>query len=131
MSIEAASPLAGSFGYIEATATWSTRYIDPSGFECLLSIQAESGSEALKKAESAISYLLDAQCIPLRKEAHNGDKKGNGKGSKPTVLVKPDGDGKNPICPIHGVEMTKWTKNGHTWYSHRWEDGWCNGKSNE
>jgi hypothetical protein len=39
----------GSFGYSEATATWATRYIDPSGFECILSIQAETGAEALEK----------------------------------------------------------------------------------
>jgi hypothetical protein len=128
MSVEAGSPLAGSFGYIEATSTWSTRYIDPSGFECLLSIQAETGSEALKKAESAISHLLEAECAPLHKNAPNGNHKENGNNSKGTVLVKTGGNGKNPICPIHDIEMQKWSKNGRIWYSHRWEDGWCQGK---
>lgn len=128
MSAEAGSPLAGSFGYIEATSTWSTRYVDPSGFECLLSIQAETGSEALKKAESAISHLLEAECAPLHKNISSGNHKGNGNNSNATIMVKTDGDGKNPICPIHNIEMQKWSKNGRTWYSHRWEDGWCQGK---
>jgi hypothetical protein len=125
MSAEAGSPLEGSFGYSEATATWSVRYIY-NGFECLLSIQAETGSEALRKAESAISHLIEAECAPFHKNATNGNHKGNGHNSKATVLVKTDG--KNPTCPIHNIEMKKWSKNGRTWYSHRWDDGWCNGK---
>ena len=115
-------------GLSETISTWSVRYLDPSGFECILSIQAGTGAEALIKAESALSHLAEAKCMPLRKDAHNGNEKNNDKGSEPTVMVKPSGNGNNPICPIHGIEMTKWNKNGRTWYSHRWNDGWCNGK---
>lgn len=36
---------------------------------------------------------------------------------------------RNPICPIHGVEMTPKTRQGDTWYSHPMLDGsWCKGK---
>ena len=122
------SPSEYTAGYSETIATWTTRYLDPSGFECILSIQAESGSEALKKAQGAISHLTEAKCIPLRKESHNGGNKTNGNNSGGTVMVKSDSNSKNPICPIHGIEMTKWTKDGRTWYSHRWNDSWCNGK---
>ncbi len=115
-------------GFSESISTWSVRYLDPSGFECILSIQAGTGAEALKKAEGALSHLIEAKCIPVRKESHNGGNKSNGKSSELTVLLKPDGNGKNPICPLHGVEMQKWSKNGRTWYSHRWNDGWCNGE---
>ncbi len=114
--------------FLEANATWSARYIDPSGFECILSIQAQTGVEALKKAESAITHLVDAKCIPVHKSNKNGNAKNNGKFSGSTVLVKTNGNGRNPVCPIHGIEMQKWSKNGRTWYSHRWDDGWCNGK---
>jgi len=69
MSNDTASQLDGAFGYTEASATWSIRYIDPSGFECLLSIQAETGAEALRKAEVAITHLTEAKCIPYYKEA--------------------------------------------------------------
>jgi hypothetical protein len=104
----------GSFGYSEVTATWATRYLDPSGFECILSIQAETGAEALKKGESAIAHLTEAKCIPIQKESRPTDNKDNGKHSGPTVLIKPEGNGKNPMCPLHGVEMQKWSKNGRT-----------------
>ena len=117
----------GSFGYSEATATWATRYVDPSGFECILSIQAETGAEALKKAESAIAHLTEAQCIPLRKESRKTDNKDNGNNTGKTVLVK--SDGKNPTCPIHNSEMLKFSKNNRSWFSHKLEGGgWCNGK---
>ena len=128
MSNNTGNQLEGSFGYSEATATWATRYIDPSGFECILSIQAESGAEALRKAESAITHLTEAKCVPLHKEIHTIDNRDNGKSSGSTVLVKQDGNGNNPTCPIHNIEMQKWTKNGRTWHSHRWNDSWCNGK---
>ena len=114
--------------YSEALSTWSTRYIDPTGFECILSIQAETGAEALKKAESAIAHLTEGKCIPLQKDSHNGQTGTTEMKPETTVLVKSDGNDGNPVCPLHGVEMTKWTKNGRSWYAHRWNDGWCNGK---
>lgn len=113
-------------GFSETISTWSVRYLAPSGFECILSIQAGTCAEALIKAESALSHLVEAKCMPLRKDAYDGNEKNNGKGSRRTVLV--NSNGKNPVCSLHGVEMQKWSKNGRTWYSHRWNDGWCNGK---
>ena len=114
--------------YSEMTASWSVRYVHSSGFQCILTLQSRTGAEALQKAESAIFHLVEAKCTPLRKEAQKDNDNNNGKVSEPTVMVKPSGNGNNTICPIHGIEMTKWNKNGRTWYSHRWNDGWCNGK---
>jgi len=115
-------------GYTEAISTWSVRYLDR-GFECILSIQAESGSEALKKAVGAIEHLIEAQCIPLHKDSPNRPLSANGEKSEPIMMIQ--SDGKNPICPLHGVEMQKWSKNGRVWYAHRWEDYWCHGKKRE
>ena len=116
-------------GYSEALVTWSVRYIDfPTGFQCQLSLQAESSSEVLAKAKGALEYLVEAKCLPSHSESSNGYKKLDASNGGPTVLVKPDGNGNNPVCPLHGVEMTKWSKNGRSWYAHRWEDTWCNGK---
>ena len=53
------------FGYSEALASWTTRYLDISGFECQLSLEAETGADVLKKAEAAIAYLSESKCIPL------------------------------------------------------------------
>ena len=128
MSNETVNQLDSAFGYSEALATWSTRYVDSSGFECLLSIQAETGAEALRKAEGALTHLSEAKCLPYHKDSHNGNGQGNGHKPVATVMVKSDGNAKNPTCSIHDIEMHKWTKNGRTWYSHRWNDGWCQGK---
>jgi hypothetical protein len=128
MKINTFQPSEQIVGYSETLVTWTTRYIDPSGFECLLSLQAETGAEAMKRAESAIAHLTEAKCIPLQKDSHNGHTGTTEKKPETTVLVKADGNGGNPVCPIHGVEMTKWTKNGRSWHAHRWNDGWCNGK---
>ena len=114
--------------YSEAMATWSVRYTDPTGFQCQLSLQAETGSELLAKAKGALEYLVEAKCLPFHSESPNGNKKADGNNAGPTVLVKPDGNDKNPICPLHSVEMTRWTKNGRSWFAHRWQDGWCSGK---
>ena len=32
------------------------------------------------------------------------------------------------MCPIHNVAMTRHTKDGQSWYSHKLDDGtWCRG----
>ena len=115
-------------GYVEAMATWSTRYLDPLGYECLLSLEGENGSEVLKKAIGALAHLIENDCQPLLSNNHNGHGNGQEGKSTGTVMVKPSGDGRSPTCPIHNIGMTLWQKNGRSWYSHRWEDGWCNGK---
>ena len=121
------SPPETVFGYSEVTATWTTRYTDPSGFECLLSLQAETGAGALQKAQGAITHLIKAKCLPVvHRNNHNGHQDGLSKKSDATVMVKQDGNPK--ICPIHNIEMTKWSKNGRSWYAHRWNDGFCHGE---
>ena len=117
-------------GYSEALATWTTRYIDPAGYECLLSIQAETGSEVLTKAEGALERLAELKCVPhSQKQPNNGNEQKKFEEPTPTIQVKQDASSEKPICPIHGVEMTKWNKNGRSWHAHRWNDGWCNGKA--
>jgi hypothetical protein len=48
----------------EAPASWNTRYVDPNGFECQITLRGDSGSELLEKATSAINYLLQNGCTP-------------------------------------------------------------------
>jgi hypothetical protein len=47
----------------EAPASWNTKYISPEGFECQLTLRAESGSDLLEKVNGAIFYLLNNDCI--------------------------------------------------------------------
>ena len=50
--------------YNESPASWNTRYLDPSGFECQLTLRAETGQELLERAHGAIAFLLKNGCVP-------------------------------------------------------------------
>lgn len=115
--------------YSEALASWSVRYRDPTGFECQLTLEAETGKEVLVKAEAALARLIEAKCEPL----HNG----NGNHIEPSkeaptssrTIQKVEGQGSKKVCPVHHIEMQLWQKGTKTWYSHRWEGSWCKGEA--
>ena len=50
--------------YNESPASWNTRYLDPSGFECQLTLRAETGQELLERAHGAIAFVLKNGCVP-------------------------------------------------------------------
>lgn len=110
----------------EAPASWNTRYVDPNGFECQITLRGESGSELLEKADSAISYLLKNGCIPYvyripQRQPDTNNGKDHNYGT--------DGSNANPSwCPIHECEMKRWNKEGRVWYSHKVDGEWCKGK---
>jgi hypothetical protein len=102
----------GSFQ--EAPASWNTRYIDPSGFECQLTLRSASGTDLLKKAGVALSALVAAGCTPTVINHPNG---------------KPHEQPAMTVCEFHNAEMRKHEKNGQIWYSHKLADGtYCKGK---
>ena len=114
----------------EAPASWNTRYLDPSGFECQITLRSETGTELLEKAASAIAYLLKNCCIPYvyrsnasRKECGVSDTQDAKTGGE-----KPNGNGNPAWCPIHDCEMKRWDKDGRVWYSHKVDGEWCRGK---
>ena len=117
------------YEYSEPTASWAIKYLDADGFVCILTLSGQSGGDLLQKGQSAIKYLLGSGCLPV----NGNNKKGGGNNNKrePTVVVKPAGKGENPFCKIHNVEMTEWRKGDKTWFSHRWNSGFCNGKVNK
>jgi hypothetical protein len=97
-------------GFLEAPASWNTKYKTKEGFQCQLTLRAETGRELLEKAEAALAFLLENGYAPC--EAINNH----------TIDVP-------TICQIHGVAMKRYEKNGKSWFSHRLEDGsWCRGK---
>ncbi len=120
--------------FTEAPASWNTRYLDPNGFECQITLRGETGQELLEKAASAIAFLLKNGCTPYvyrsngarkdngdTQETKNGDAKANGNGN--------NGSEHNPSwCPIHQCEMKRWDKEGRVWYSHKVDGKWCSGK---
>jgi len=115
---------------MEAPASWNTRYTTPQGFVCQLTLRADSGIELLEKAQAAITHLLQTGCTPCdsmvfrpSNNGHDSEAPHNGNGHLD------NGNGDNHTCPIHGVAMRRWEKDGRVWYSHKNGDGWCSGKA--
>ncbi len=100
---------------LDSSAIWTVRYIDPSGFECQLSLEGSSGIEVLRKAEIAIDRLKEYQCSPIIR----------------TPVISSDKDEEkvdDHLCPIHQAPMKFWQKNGKSWYSHKVDGRWCKGE---
>jgi len=134
-----------SANYLEAPASWNTKYLSPEGFVCQITLRAETGRELLEKAHAAMLHLLEAGCAPCESIAIRPKLNGNGNGAQPNPEpaheTKSNPVGEEPIaspannaaeghfCPVHGVEMKRWEKAGRVWFSHKNGDGsWCSGK---
>jgi hypothetical protein len=130
--------------YVEAPASWNTKYLSAEGFVCQITLRADSGKELLEKAQAAITHLLQIGCSPCEtlafrpKSKWNGNNNGNGHHpeSKPETNTSSNDSAEKSQnenaeqCPIHSVEMKRWEKNGRIWYSHKLDNGgWCNGKN--
>jgi len=117
-----------STDFPEAPASWNTRYIDPNGFECQITLRGENGTELLEKAGKAISYLLSNACTPYT-YSRNGSTKVEIKSSESKKDEAQANSKDNPAwCPIHQCEMKRWDKNGRVWYSHKVDGKWCTGR---
>jgi hypothetical protein len=124
----------GTTTFTESPASWNTRYLDPSGFECQLTLRADNGSELLEKANNAILFLLTNACTPAI-YFRNGMYKSESK-AKEIEKTELSSENNSHIdqtpspswCPIHFCEMKRWEKNDRVWFSHKTPEGWCSGK---
>jgi len=111
----------------EAPASWNTRYVDPNGFECQITLRCETGVEVLEKAAAATGYLLENGCTPYV-YSRSGYRPTENKAQEPGDNGNSKDNNDPSWCPIHECIMKRWNKNGRSWYSHKTEDGWCRGK---
>jgi hypothetical protein len=103
--------------FAEAPASWNTRYIQPDGFVCQITLRGTDGADLLPKSNTAIKWLLENGCQPV------------GNGYQGNSKAKGNGEAETKICPIHNVPMKRYEKNGGAWWSHKAPDGsWCKGK---
>ena len=99
--------------FLEAPASWNTRYITPAGFVCQITLRGENGKDLLEKVGSALAYLVEHDYLP-------------------DTSFRKNGNGDSKMCPIHQVDMKHREKEGKTWFSHRLETGdWCYGKQHK
>jgi hypothetical protein len=112
----------------EAPASWNTKYVDPNGFECQITLRGETGSDLLEKAANAINYLLKNGCTPYVYYRNGSQKPATKTEECKKEDIKPDSKDNPAWCPIHECEMKRWDKNGRVWYSHKAGGGWCSGK---
>ena len=98
--------------FTESPASWNTKYLDPNGFICQLTLRSDTGKELLEKVSGALIHLMDNGCTPYNYTQNGGSKK-------------------TAWCSIHQAEMKMFSKdNGSSWYSHKLPDGsWCYGKT--
>ena len=97
--------------YLEAPASWNTKYLDPSGFECQITLRNGNGLELLTRAAKCMEALIAQGCTPVTFKA-------NGKTN-----------GESRVCALHDAELIKHDKDGRVWYSHKLASGqYCNGE---
>lgn len=89
------------------------------GFRLLLTLPFENGGvivgvldKMLEAGFSGDRVIYQAPQLPTPETAGNG----NGKETEAHT------------CPVHGVDMKRYEKDGRSWYAHRENGGWCNGK---
>jgi hypothetical protein len=124
----------GTATFTESPASWNTKYLDPRGYECQLTIRAKNETELLEKATKAIEYLLANACTPAV-FFRNGTYKADSivkEQEKSEVSTEENNhiehNSSSTWCPIHQCEMKRWDKDGRVWYSHKVDGHWCKGK---
>ena len=125
---EADSQALSELSFSEAPASWNTRYVDPNGFECQITLRCEKGRELLEKASSAITYLLQAGCTPYTYYRSAARPSGNTSSTEEPKNGKDGHKDYTSWCPIHECEMKRWERDGRAWYSHKVDGEWCRGK---
>ena len=117
----------------EAPASWNVRYHTPDGYDCQLTLRADTGIALLEKAEAALVWLRGHNYTPYANvpgpSRDNGaGYNGNGRGTAEPAATPP-GTPDPSWCPVHGVTMKRHEKGSQVWYSHKGPDGeWCRGK---
>jgi len=73
--------------FLEAPASWNTRYITPAGFICQISQRGENGKGLLERAVVALACLAEHHFLP-------------------DTGFRKNGNGDTKLCPVDGINPT-------------------------
>ncbi len=107
----------------ESPYSLNTHFVDRRGFCVQITLRGDDGGDVIKRFDAMLDWLLEHGALPT-------DRYGNPTG-RPAEQPAANGNGNGhdaSWCPIHSVEMKLFQKDGRSWYSHKTDDGWCNGK---
>ena len=97
-----------------------TRYTDKRGYPCELEITGDDSTELMKRADALLDWIALSGGKPLAAAP------------APAAATPPPAEEPPAYpswCPIHETKMTKHSKSGQVWYSHKApDDTWCRGK---
>lgn len=103
----------------EAPASMTIRfYID--GFSILFTLRDLTGKSLLEKFPPVFQAIKKLGGKPYYKDEDEGDSRSNG------------GNEAVKICSLHQVPMKHWSKDGRSWWSHKYftpdgKEEWCKG----
>ena len=107
----------------EAPASASVRF-QLEGFEWLFTVRnfsdKEPGRELLTKVKGVNEAIVKMGGAPIY--GKNANQERSAIGSKAPEEDDPS------WCPVHNLKMTKYEKEGRSWYSHQVDGEWCRGK---
>ena len=100
----------------EAPVSWNVRYISRQGYDCQLTLRGNEACEVLRLANELMGKMAQVGVSP-------------GHGRKPLLQQTPAAPADPTRCALHGCAMTRYERQGKTWYAHRSDNGgWCRGQ---
>jgi hypothetical protein len=109
----------------EAPASWNVKYL-MQGYDCLLTIRAESAKELLDGTPKVLAWLQANGAEPTRPSYQPASPNGQASSTEPPKM--PDGSTDPTWCAIHSIAMKRHEKDGQVWFSHKVGDSYCRGK---
>ncbi len=105
----------------EAPASINFHVVDKEGFTFQITLRDFSENAMMGRVKAIREWLVGNDFVPRGKQSA-----GNGSPNTPVDVPAEDPG----WCQLHNVGMKQRgpDKSGDTWFSHKYGDGWCNGK---
>ena len=105
----------------EAPASVNFKGVTKGGFTCQWTLRDFDELTLMNRHVAFMQILAEGGVVPLGKKPEAQ--------TEQFPPVAGNGGNAEDWCGIHNVEMTKYTKEGRSWFSHKADDDtWCKGK---